>query len=253
MRTPWESWLCVVSTPPFSTSRTSARHSSSDRRSPACSAVISSDTRSSPGLRRRSSTSFATYASNSSAARSSSSRRVITAIASNCCWSRLESRCSSAASSSGAPTTVAIMSAGYGLAKSRTKSQLPRSATWLPELLQEPAHRGPVLVRRLRRERRLHERAQPRVLLAAERQDVARQRAAQRPVRDAEQVEHVHARELRLAWSAGRSPPPRGRARRSRSRTSRSTSARAGPASSRGSGPRAGRGWCSRTREGRGP
>src|SRR5207302_938444 len=47
-RSPWASWLWVVSTPPTRTLRTRLRHSVSSRWSPASSAWMSAETRSSP-------------------------------------------------------------------------------------------------------------------------------------------------------------------------------------------------------------
>ncbi len=52
-RTAWASCDCVVSTPPTSTFRTRFMHSTSERRSPSCSAAIRVEMRSSAGSARR--------------------------------------------------------------------------------------------------------------------------------------------------------------------------------------------------------
>ena len=155
--------------------------------------------------------------------------------ASNWRWIQFDQSCSRGASSSGAPMTVAIVSDGYGLAKSATNSQRPASATSLPELLEEAAHRRAPAIGRARREGGVHEVAQAAVIGAVHVEDVAAHLLVERAVLHAEQLGDLHAGEGRALRAQEEASRPRDRARSSRARPWRARSARPGPPSSRGS------------------
>src|SRR3954447_22632316 len=98
---------------------------------------------------------------------------------------RFDHSCRRGASDSGAPITVAMVNDGYGLANASTSSQRPASATDAnsssrdprlagpQQLVKKPAHGGPPAIGGARRERRVDQVAQARVVGAVDVQDVA--------------------------------------------------------------------------------
>ncbi len=121
-RSAWDSWAWVVSIPPATTLRTRLTHSSWVSFVPSSSAASSAVMRSPEGSRRRCSSSVSTYPYSSPTARSIRSGSLARARMSNCFWTQPDHSCSRGASCGGAPSTAAMVSEGYGLAKAATNS-----------------------------------------------------------------------------------------------------------------------------------
>ena len=91
---------------------------------------------------------------------------------SNCRWTQVDQVCSRSASCCGAPSTVAMVSEGYGRAHRGDKVARAVRLDLYPQLLKEAAHHRTPAVGRARCEGRPDQCPQPPVLVPREVQDV---------------------------------------------------------------------------------